>query len=311
VNCSCFGPQGACVLHGLINVSPRRNGETKLRKQGFVICLIALSLSLSAMASAQTTQSTTAAVERAEEFQANTPSYPVDGSSATTSAVNETEPTDAQQVDQDGQSGPETSVDTASGAPDVGTTPGTTAGKVSTPSATAPAKTTTTGYTFPTGSEMTHYWLRNVVGPRAAIGAAFTASWHTWVDTSPTEWHRDATGWSKRLGSSALDNSINQSSLLLLSRAMGQDPRYYRCTCSGFLPRTGHALKLVVTARNRSGNTVFSPAKIISPFTGPLVTRSTIYPDRFGPSDAFTAYYLVGTVAWNWIREFFWKSPRW
>src|SRR5262245_33852272 len=215
-------------------IHSRRNGETKLLKQGFVICLIALSLSLSALASAQITQSTVK------------PSYPVDSSSAT----NETEPTDAQQVDQDGQSGPETSVDKASGAPDVGTAPGTTAGKVSTRSATASTKTTTTGYTFPTGSEMAHYWLRNVVGPRAAVGAAFTASWHTWVDESPTEWHRGASGWSKRLGSAALDNSINQSSLMLLSRAMGQDPMYYRCTCTGFRARTGHAFKMAFTARN-------------------------------------------------------------
>ena len=188
-------------------------------------------------------------------------------------------------------------------------------GTVPTPAGTAPGTAAATGYKFPTGSEMTHYWLRNIVGPRAAIGAAFSASWHTWVDTSPTEWHRDATGWSKRLGTSALDSAINQSSLVLLSRAMGQDPMYYRCTCSGVWHRTGHAFKMALTARNHDGNTVFSPAKIISPFTGPLVTRSTIYPDRFGPSDAFSggagAYYLVGGFAWNMIREFIWKSPHW
>ena len=270
-----------------------------MRKEGFVICLIALSLSLSAVASAQK-------LEPDEDSQAVT---------STTSALNETDPTAGQQVDKDGQvSGPEVSVDSAPGSPDAGT-PGTTGGNVSTPSTTARTKPTTTAYTFPTGSEMTHYWVKNVVGPKAAVGAAFTASWKTWVDQSPDEWHRGASGWSKRLGTAALDNAINTSSLVLLSRAMGQDPRFYRCDCSGFFPRTGHAFKLVFTSRNRNGNSVFAPAKIISPFTGPLVTRSTIYPDSFGPSDAFRGgsgpYYLVGTFAWNMIREFIWRGSNW
>jgi hypothetical protein len=273
------------VQAGLPTVHSWRKGETELRKQGFVICLLTLSLSSSVVAYAQTTQTATAVSEH-------------------TSGV------DSQQADKDGgQNDPGNSVDTASRTADVGTTPGTAAGKTPTP--TAPASAAVVGYSFPSGGELTEHWLWDVVGPKAWVGGAFTASWKTWVDTSPTEWHRRADGWRKRFGVALIDNSINQSSLILLSTAMGQDPLYYRCACTGIWPRTKHAFKMSFVGRNHNGDAVFSPAKIIAPFTGPVVTRSTFYPDRFGPSDGLRPYYLVGSVAWNLIREFIGKSPRW
>src|SRR5262245_33441984 len=97
-----------------------------------------------------------------------------------------------------------------------------------------PAKT----YVFPTKQEMNRYWLRNTLGPRALIGATFTASWNTWVTDSPKEWTKDATGWGQRYGSALVDNGINQTSLIFISRKMNQDPRYRRCDCTGFKPRS-------------------------------------------------------------------------
>jgi hypothetical protein len=63
---------------------------------------------------------------------------------------------------------------------------------------------------------------------------------------------------------------------------------------------------MTFSAYNRTGSLVFSPAKIVAPFTGPMVTRNTIYPDRFGFSNAASsgAYYLAGSVGWNVIHEF-------
>jgi hypothetical protein len=169
--------------------------------------------------------------------------------------------------------------------------------------------TTTTPYTFPTGREMNIYWLKNTLGPKAFVGAAFTAGWNQWVTDSPKEWAKDATGYGQRFGSSFLDNSINTTSLVWVSRAMHQDPRYRRCDCTGFWPRTKHAFVLSVMAYNRNGDLTFAPQKIGAPYTGPLVSRNTIYPDRFGTSKAFSggAYYMVGSVVWNWVREFIWN----
>jgi hypothetical protein len=165
-----------------------------------------------------------------------------------------------------------------------------------------------TTYVFPTDRQMGAYWARNVLGPKAFIGATFTASWNTWVHLTPDEWgHRR--GWGKRFGVAYLDNSMTQSSLVLLSLAMNQDPMYYRCDCSGAWARTRHAIKMSFMSRNHSGGSVFAPPKIVAPFVGPLVTRNTIYPSRFDSSNAARsgAYYLVGSVAWNMVREFIWN----
>ena len=160
---------------------------------------------------------------------------------------------------------------------------------------------------------MNRYWLSNTVGPKTYVGAAFGASWNTWVTNSPNEWTRSGSGWSKRFGTSLLDNGINTSALVLWSRAMDQDPIYYRCDCSGAWSRSRHAIQMTFMSRNRSASRVFSPAKIITPFAGPMVTRNTIYPDRNNAGNAASAggYYLAGSVAWNLVREFIWKKRLW
>jgi hypothetical protein len=157
------------------------------------------------------------------------------------------------------------------------------------PSAAAPA---VTPYVFPTHEEMNRYWLKTSLGPKAFLGGAFTASWNQWVINSPSEWSNGAKGWGQRYGSALLDNGINTTSTVWISRATHQDPGYRRCDCMGFKPRSWHAVKMAFTSFNRSGDIVFSPAKVISPFTGPMVTRNTIYPDSFG----FMTYLQVALI---------------
>ena len=170
-----------------------------------------------------------------------------------------------------------------------------------------------TVYVFPSKTKIANYWIRNTFGGRGVLGSALRASWSTWVNESPEEWGQGAAGWSRRYGDSFLENTVNQTALVLLSGAMHQDPLYYHCSCSGFWPRTRHAAKLAVVSRNRSGGAVFSPPKVISPFFGPMLTRNTIYPGRFNSGDAAWsgATFLIGRVGWNIAREFFTKGEKW
>jgi hypothetical protein len=68
-------------------------------------------------------------------------------------------------------------------------------------------------------------------------------------------------------------------------------------------------MQLAFMSYNRNGRLRLSPAKVVAPFTGPMVTRNTIYPDSFGFGNAGSAgiYYLAGSVGWNLVREFVWK----
>ena len=144
-----------------------------------------------------------------------------------------------------------------------------------------------------------------MLGAKAFLGATISASFNTWVHTTPDQWgHRR--GWGKRFGVGLLDNSLEESAQDLLSLAMKQDPMYYRCGCSGAWQRTKDAIKQSFMSHNRSGDYVFSPAKIVSPFVGPMVTRTTIYPYGYKASDGARggAYNLAGDIGWNLFREF-------
>ena len=64
--------------------------------------------------------------------------------------------------------------------------------------------------------------------------------------------------------------------------------------------------------RNRQGDYRFSFVRVGTPFVGPLITRNTIYPDRFDSIDGLEAgaAYIAGTAAWNLVREFLVKRPK-
>jgi hypothetical protein len=171
------------------------------------------------------------------------------------------------------------------------------------------------GYVFPSGSKMAKNWLIGMFGPRALFGSAFGATWGTWVLNSPEEWGKGGEGWSKRFGNSLADNAVNTTTLYAVSAAMRQDPIYYKCPCTGFGPRLGHVIKMTFMSRNQSGHMVFSPGKTFSPFVGPMVTRNTIYPDKYDSRDAAIsgAWNVSINAGWNFAREFFpfMRAPQW
>lgn len=174
------------------------------------------------------------------------------------------------------------------------------------------AKPASGAYTFPSGGQQAKYWARNIFGPVALAGYGASAA----IDhgrNEPPEWGDGGKGFARRYGTAAGSNAISQTSLMLLSAAMRQDPIYYRCDCTGAGPRLGHAIKMSFMGRNRNGNKVFSFAKLASPWAGPMVSRSTWYPERYGPRDGATAgaIALGVNIGWNIAREFFLPAPKW
>jgi hypothetical protein len=153
----------------------------------------------------------------------------------------------------------------------------------------------------------------NAAGPSAIAGNLVGASWRQWVTDEPTEWGTGHRGFAKRFGAGCLTTAIGETSLALVSAAMRQDVRYYRSPATGFGPRLGHAVAMAFVARDRNGGRVFSPAKTLSPFVGPAVTLTTVYPERYTLSDALLsgAYGLLITAGWNAAREFVLAAPAW
>ena len=140
-------------------------------------------------------------------------------------------------------------------------------------------------YRFPSGREQFKAWALDAFGPSAVAGSVTSAVWGQWVIDEPPEWSGGGEGFAKRFGAASATTAITETSLSLLSAALRQDARYYRCPCTGLGPRLAHSIKMTFMARRPDGSAVFSVAKTVSPFAGPLVTRTTIYPDRYTYGD--------------------------
>ena len=168
-------------------------------------------------------------------------------------------------------------------------------------------------YRFPSGGERLRDWARNAFGPPAVAGSLTSAAWGQWVTDEPPEWLRDGKGYAKRFGVASATTAITETSFSLLSAAMRQDNRYYRCSCTGIRPRLTHSLRMTFMARKPDGSAEFSVAKTVSPFVGPLATRTTLYPDRYDYRDGLLsgAYAVLMNAGWNLAHEFVLKAPRW
>jgi hypothetical protein len=96
-----------------------------------------------------------------------------------------------------------------------------------------------------------------------------------------------------------------------MAAVLREDASYYRCECTGFLPRVRHALLSTLTARHgEDGHSVFSFPGLVSPYAGTM-TSLAWYPDRFGVKDGFRMgnYNLASQAAGNLALEFIYGGP--
>lgn len=182
------------------------------------------------------------------------------------------------------------------------------------PSAAAPAADSLrAAYAPPTARDRFRNWALDAFGPAALAGSAMSASWGQWVTDEPPEWGASSEGFAKRFGTGVVTTAITETSVALVSAAMGHDTGYYRSPDAGTWPRIGHALRMTVCARDRAGRLAFSPARLGGPFAGPLVTRTTLFPDRYDALDGLEsgAYGLLLNAGWNLAWEFVLPGRRW
>ena len=88
-------------------------------------------------------------------------------------------------------------------------------------------------------------------GPWAIAGIAAYSGFLQEID-SPEEWGQGGAGDGKRLASTAGWSGIRVLAFGLDS-TLRQDPRYYRSRSTGFLRRSGHALRGTILTRTDAG----------------------------------------------------------
>ena len=171
-----------------------------------------------------------------------------------------------------------------------------------------PSNSQSNTYQFPDTKTRFKRYLKDTVGI-GALGGAIIGSTFQQINNQPPEWQKTKKGFARRFGSNFGQNAIEQTTLYGLSEAFRQDSEYQKCNCKGVLRRVGHALKFGFVARNRQGNDVFSPAKVISPFVANVAAVKLWYPERYSYKDGMRsgAYSLGFSVGFNLIKEFIFK----
>jgi hypothetical protein len=167
-------------------------------------------------------------------------------------------------------------------------------------------------YTRPTKTAELHNYLFDTFGPYPIAVAAVTAGIDQ-IDNSPPEWGGDGAGYSKRLGSDFGIAMVSTTTRFALSKALRQDPLYYRCTCKGVFPRLGHALVSSFTARTgEDGHRVFSVPALVGPYAGSFTAVYGWYPNRYEAKDALRIgnYSLLEYIGGDMVLEFLHTSPR-
>jgi hypothetical protein len=99
---------------------------------------------------------------------------------------------------------------------------------------------------------------------------------------TPDEWGRTPEGFGRRLGSSYGSSLIRNSMHDSMAAAVGTDPRYFPCACTGIVQRSGHALKMTLLTYNRNGRMVPDIPQLSGAYGGSMI-ETMWYPDRYSP----------------------------
>jgi len=166
-------------------------------------------------------------------------------------------------------------------------------------------------YVRPTQRIMIKNYLFDTFGPYPFVISAGAAGINQFTN-SPPEWGQGTEGYFKRWGSDYGIATVSTTTRYALSEALKEDSMYYRCECSGILPRLRHAVISTLTARRGDdGHQVFSFPALIGPYAGSVTAIYGWYPSRYGIKDAFRTgnYSLLATAGGNVALEFLYSGP--
>jgi len=100
------------------------------------------------------------------------------------------------------------------------------------------------------------------------------------------EWSEGADGYAKRYASRYGQYLAGTTLRYGLGELLRQDVTYYRCDCTGLLPRVSHVFVSSLVAHTRRGKAVPSIPAIVSPFLASEIAVKAWYPARYNTSDA-------------------------
>jgi hypothetical protein len=166
-------------------------------------------------------------------------------------------------------------------------------------------------YARPTEKTMLRNYVFDAFGPYPIVGAALDAGIDQ-ANDAPPEWKQGAAGYGRRFGSDFGIAAVTTTTRYALAKAFREDVLYYRCGCTGVVPRLKHAVISTFTARRGDdGHRVLAISAIVAPYAGTMAAVYGWYPSRYGAKDAFRMgnYSVLAYVGGNIALEFLYRGP--
>ena len=176
---------------------------------------------------------------------------------------------------------------------------------------TAPSEGLYPAYIRPPPSKTLRNYTFDAFGPYAIAETVLIAGLDQATNTPP-EWRQGFVGYSERFGSDFGIGVVATSTRYGLAEAFREDTSYYRCSCTGFIPRLRHAALSTFTARRgEDGHRVFSVPSLVAPYAGAAGAVYGWYPTRYKAEDVLRMgnYSLLESVGGNIALEFLYSGP--
>ncbi len=165
-------------------------------------------------------------------------------------------------------------------------------------------------YVRPSDHEKFRQYRFDAFGPYA-FAKAIAGGGYQQASGAPSEWGTGIESFGVRVASNFGIQIVTTTARYGMAHVLHEDAAYYRCECTNFFHRVGHAVISTVTARHgEDGHTHFSLSGLASPYVGTM-TALAWYPDRYGYKDALRMgnYNLAGQAAGNLALEFIYGGP--
>lgn len=142
------------------------------------------------------------------------------------------------------------------------------------------------GYAPLTASQRWNRFGKDFLGSPSTYVAAAGAASGGFLSHDPKdpagEWGRNLGGYGRRVGTEFAIFTIHTGVHEAGDAALGLDPRYFRCRCSGAGARTWNALQFTFLAYDRNGHKRLDLPQFAGAYGATMISR-TWYPDHYSP----------------------------
>ncbi len=138
------------------------------------------------------------------------------------------------------------------------------------------------GFVPLTSTQRANLFVRGYLGHPNTYVRSVASAGVALAFNKPEAWHRTWGGYGKRLGTGLAFSATREAVHDAGDAALGLDPRYFSCRCTGALQRSAHALKMTVFAYNADGRPRLDLPRFAADY-GASMLVTTWYPSHYSP----------------------------